>query len=171
MRDRPRLRSAAMIPGLCTLIVGGAAIYGATRFGSLTTALAFARGERLVIEDRERDLGAQPFDSHHALRVPIRNLGSRPVHILGASVSCSCATVVKKPKTIAPGESGSIAIDFHVNRAGQVASRVSVFTDDPDTREVTFVVGARGIEPPRDLESASPPTVQPLAPLSRLLPR
>ena len=106
--------------------------------------------------------------SEHELRFMIRNLGSHPIHILGASSSCTCAVVGEKPREILPGVSRPIFVSLHVDRATDIVGRVTVYTDDPDHRELYLDLRAKGIAPVRGRPSAPLSTEQPKVTMPRL---
>jgi len=166
--ERRRLGPMLGIVGLFAMLSAMSCAYAVVRFGSLRSALAFARGERLVVEGGVRDLGDLPLGSEHEVRVTIRNLGRSSIRILGAKSSCSCMAAADKPRGVPPGESRAILIHLHVDRESEIAGEVTLYTDEPNRPELPIGLKARGVPPTRGPFPAAPRPEQPSASKPRL---
>jgi hypothetical protein len=76
--------------------------------------------------------------------LPVRNLGDRPLNVLGVSTSCGCTKATLSPTTIPPQAEGNLHIvydsDAHEEDLGAIERRVYISSDDPDEDEVQIKV-------------------------------
>lgn len=141
---------------ICTaVILGLTTVCAQYHFGSLAAAIASARGEHLLADSRARDVGVIPAGSRLAIRFTLTNLTVRPINLLGASTSCSCAIVGDLPATIGAAEAGTIQVEVTAPKeCSSFSGMVTLFTDDLRHREFTLKYAGRAISLP--LANAGP---------------
>jgi hypothetical protein len=134
VRKRPPSWIAATVVftniGLACLMA--AALYF---FGSIGSALAYMRGERLFAY--VAPTGRIPKGEESELNLFISNLGDRPVRILGGTSSCSCLVPLGLPALLEATDTRNIRIKFRPKRrTGRITEGLRLFTDHPNQREL-----------------------------------
>ena len=140
--DRPSVQWLVPIV-VTTALLGACAAYGMARFGSITAALSYAGGQRILVDTALKSLGNVAPGSSSTLKFTLRNLTDHSVTIQGAQSSCTCAIVNDVPCVIEPR--GSKTLDLKVTTpAGrkEIMGQISVYTDDADTSVI--VLGYKG---------------------------
>jgi len=130
--------------GLTLVILAFTGSVAAFRFGSLANALAFVRGERLLLSRPAMGPADASTDGRITLRYEITNLTGRPIQLVGSRSSCSCTVVGDLPATIADRETFAIPIGVTLPEPPKRASgTVTLFTGDPEYPEVklAFAMG------------------------------
>ncbi|QBG49052.1 DUF1573 domain-containing protein [Verrucomicrobia bacterium S94] len=75
-------------------------------------------------------LKAHPLQEKMQIEFNYRNVGDQPVKIVRMDSSCGCLVPQKGPRTVAPGESGSITAEFMLRgRSGKQKKHILVTTD------------------------------------------
>jgi hypothetical protein len=130
-----------------------AAIGGAYAiFGSISSALAYARGERLLVDDTRKSFGVLDAGQSREVAFRLSNRSGRTVRVLGMKSNCTCATSGGYPMTIQPGESVALKVNVNTKKlSGEVAQPIRFYTDYPKRLEIElvvhgFVTGGRGAE-------------------------
>ncbi len=138
-------RGGLLIVALTSVFLALFAGFGWYRFGSFAHAKAYLRGERLLIDDRDRSFGDLPAGSTLTLHYAVTNLTGRPVRLLGAQPSCTCTVVDVMPMTLAASETRSIPVTIDTSEGGKetLAGTVDVFTDDPQFRTFRLAFAGR----------------------------
>ena len=81
------------------------------RFGSLSAARAYLRGEPLLFIPSSLDLGAGKRGETRNVPLQLMNISEIPVALVGASSSCGCVLIDRDlPDEILPRESRSILV-------------------------------------------------------------
>jgi hypothetical protein len=91
----------------------------------------------------EIQLAAERGQKVASARYEYRNDGQRPVSIATVVPSCGCLTTKLSQATLAPGETGTLSVDFNINEeSGRVEKMVSVMTDEVPlrTQHLTLIV-------------------------------
>lgn len=89
-------------------------------------------GGRLVFEETEISLEAEPFAEKAEVDFAFTNTGAEPVTIVDASSSCDCTVPSLAKRSYAPGEKGTIRAVFEFNeRTGRQVKFLTVATDEP----------------------------------------
>lgn len=118
-------------------------------FGSISTALAWCRGQALAIGHNSRDVGAIPAGARTTEIFTIRSLRSGPVRVIGADVSCGCLRVENRfPIIINPDrdvELKCVLRPYSVNAGKAFQQTVLLYVDVPSAPIVLSISGS--IEP------------------------
>jgi hypothetical protein len=86
----------------------------------------------IKFSEQLHDWGTIPDDTRITHDFKFTNVGPGTLNILEAKGSCGCTVPALAKKTYAPGESGSIKVEFNPhNRRGPQHTTVTVTTDDP----------------------------------------
>jgi hypothetical protein len=110
-----------------------------------STALAAGKAKAVAAEP-VKDLGTVPQGEQIVHEFVIRNDGDAVLEIAGVQPGPGC-TVGEFARTIAPGQTGKVqaVLDTSTSR-GTIATRVNVFTNDPDAPRVELTFRAK-VEP------------------------
>jgi hypothetical protein len=76
------------------------ALWSYIHFGAVAYGLAWLRGEQLVIEPQEIDLGEVGCEQRRKLSFEVINLGGEPIRLIGANSSCACMVTEGIPTTV-----------------------------------------------------------------------
>jgi len=110
-----------------------------------TEAPAEAEGAvpEIKFEDVVCDLGDIRPGSANICDFKFTNTGRSLLKITNVSKTCGCTLVSLKKNDYVPGESGVLQVSYNAgNRAGPVAKRLNVSTNDPKNPEVAITVKA-----------------------------
>ncbi len=132
-------KTLLLASGLLIALVIGAYL----SFGSIAASLAYARGDRLIVDATNKSFGTLRSNSDGTLVFQIRNLASRPITVLGARSSCTCTAVENLPLTIQPRETHPLKIRIRPGKkTGDIDEKVSLFSDfSIQTELILKVVG------------------------------
>ncbi|MFO0960897.1 MAG: DUF1573 domain-containing protein [Isosphaeraceae bacterium] len=130
------------------LVLAGVSAWGLARFGSIPSALAYARGDRLIPDARSLSFGRVDPGSTVEVGTGLTNHADRPIQLIGSNASCSCLLPEELPVVISPGGSHrfKIGIDSHARR-GVVHERIVIFTDSPTQSQVGLTVSGEILTP------------------------
>jgi len=132
-------RAAALSTFGLALVASGAVFW----FGSLSTAVAYLRGDRIIPDAYTKTFGEVPARERPSIDFLLRNWGKEPIKVLGTNSPCSCLISSGVPVVIRPGESAVLSVRaLSKGRAGPYSSRLSVITDDRESDVVLTVQGA-----------------------------
>lgn len=111
-------------------------------FGSVSSGVAFLRGERLIPDSYTRTIGTVDSSSDQVAIFEFTNHAKGPVTILGARSSCNCVVSDDKlPIRFLHKEKRLLTIKIHAASIdGEFLERITLFTDHPIQREVTLVL-------------------------------
>ena len=127
---------------LCTL-----ATYTLIRYGSISSALSRAGGQRILVDSPRKSFGEVDSGTAVSSTYVIRNESSRPITIQGARESCSCAMMSDLPCVIKPGASRPIELKVTTpDEAGPFAGTISLYTDDSDTPVIALGYDGRVVD-------------------------
>ncbi len=141
MRARRLALRCALIGGVALAALAGALVW---RFGTPGLALAWLRGERLVLSPAEADLGECQPRTEHVARFTLANLTDRPVRVVGGEQSCACVALDELPVEVAARGSGEISVQFFVAGEGLYAQQLLLYIDDDgELKTVSARVTAR----------------------------
>ena len=138
-------------PALIAL-AGGVALagYGVARFGCVPFALAYLRGERLVVDDASRQLGPVAVGEKRQIRYKLTNLSSTEVRVLGSNSPCACTVVNSMPDSFPAGSSRDVGIEFSPipeQPRGDYVGVIRLFTDSDVNAQLELKFVGRIISP------------------------
>src|SRR5258708_3967537 len=107
--------------GVFAILAITACAYASVRFRSPGTAVRYLRGERLLIEADNVELGDVQSGAEANVPVRVANYSGAPVKVVGVWVSCSCLHANDYPLTVAPGERRTLPVVFRAPKSRQGA--------------------------------------------------
>ena len=140
------------------LTLGVIVVYGCVRFGSVRSAVAYLRGQRLIVDSQSRSAGALAIGDRRFVQFKLGNHSVHPVTVLGSRSSCTCLVAEDLPFAIPPSGTRQVRVRVHpVEGQGPFTQRVTLFTDCPGQAEVVLqisgsVAGDPGDPPMREME-------------------
>lgn len=118
---------------MMVLILCSIGLFCKAYFGSLSAAIEYARGERLLVTRRIQALGKHSTNTEFDFSFSITNLTGRAVRLLGVKTSCSCAVMGDLGDTLAPNKRRIIPVRMKTpKQPGKVNGSIYIFTDHPD---------------------------------------
>ena len=112
--DTPGLRLAATTFGLAALTLGLVAVGVYAAYGSVTVALADARGDPVAVDPSPLKVPLADPGSYVTQTIRLINLTGDPVDVTAAQADCDCAEFTGLPLTLAPGGRGEVQLILHV---------------------------------------------------------
>lgn len=117
------------------------------QFGSLTVALAYLNGERLIVRPVEFAVGEVRPGDERELSAAIINMTARDVVVIGCNSTCSCVTTDTFPRTIPRGATQPLYLKFRPGgQLGDVEYVVTYFTDSQELPTIRIHVKGRVLE-------------------------
>lgn len=119
---------------------------------------ACSRGEpQLTVETVQLDLGDVPNGEIVTRDVPVRNAGDAVLVVENISTSCGCTAATLDSMQLAPGESGTLRIEYDAGAhgpelTGPMVRQVFLNSNDPAQPEVVIELAVNVI-PPLQAES------------------
>lgn len=83
-------------------------------FGSFAAALAWVRGERVVVEPLVTDLGTCELGERRIIQLRVANGDDAPVRIVGGTTTCNCVATQGLPVDIPIGEDRAVPVSVIV---------------------------------------------------------
>jgi hypothetical protein len=135
-----RLGLTLVLTNVALAVLAGLAY---SQFGSIGTALAFLKGDRVLLYPRVQSIGSLPQGEPKSVCTIIKNVADREINIVGAKPSCDCVVASKLPLSLRPGASAPLDVLFQgSSRTGVISGNLILFTDFPAQPEVVLrVVG------------------------------
>ena len=94
------------------------------------------------------ELRVAPGQEKAVAEFAFRNLGQQPLRFTSLRPSCDCLTAAASKEVFAPGERGTVRVEFTVGgRSGRQEKYVMVTTDDPAEKPVSLLVVIEISEP------------------------
>ena len=104
-------------------------------------ASAMAQGKVEIVGGDRYDWGKVAAGELKATIV-VKNAGTGVLNISHVQPSCGCTSSPIDKSMLQPGETGSISVTLHANRAGTLAKSLTVYSDAPgDTAHLIQLVG------------------------------
>jgi hypothetical protein len=118
----------------------------------VTATFAQKKGPVMDFEKTEIDYGTVEQGAERVRKFKFKNTGDEPLIITGARGSCGC-TVPTYPKVpIAPGQTGTIDVNYDTERVGPFTKTVTVNTNEEvNTRTLTIKGTVNKKEAPANL--------------------
>ncbi len=121
------------------------------RMGLLIAGLLLAgllvgcrRGQPAIeLPETNHDFGEIQQGEVATIQLPVRNTGTKDLHIESVSTSCGCTSARVEPMTIPPEGEGTLTINYdsgvHPDK-GPVWRIIYITSDDPDMPEATVEI-------------------------------
>jgi len=111
-------------------------------FGSLSSALDYAAGRRLIVAVSQQSIGTVSPGRQGEATFEMTNFSGRPVVLLGARTNCTCTFAKSLPLTLPPHSSGRVLVAVRGDKVGPIAEQVFFLTDSAnDPSLAVSVVG------------------------------
>ncbi len=125
--------------GLALLVVLGWA-----RFGSVSSALGFLAGDRLVPDAYSKDFGTAKAREDAWVTFNLTNYSNRTIRVVGFKSSCTCAYASDLPMTIPAAATAPLKVKIRSNSFKAFLSEsIRLFTDDHRVRDPSLTVTGR----------------------------
>lgn len=136
------LASPPVVTSVC--IMAALAAWTCSRFGTLAKGMAYARGERIFVDERIKSVPDVQVGREHRVAFALTNLADIPITVIGAKSSCGCTGIDGLPLKISGAETRQLVIKIK----GSIPSNtreigLRLYTDAPDAPEVEIGVIAR----------------------------
>jgi hypothetical protein len=139
---------AAVGSGMLLIAAGAGTYY----FGSLHRAVAYVRGERLMIDPAVVEVGPAGAREIHSVSITVQNWSKRPVALVGTVGDCSHTVDVDFPVMVPPGGHSVIPLRiFFPDSPGGFRRAGALLTNHPDHPRVGFTIAGECV-PPGDAE-------------------
>jgi HYDIN/CFA65/VesB-like, Ig-like domain len=139
-----RYRDVLLVIALTLAMLAATLVYSRVRFGSVSGALDYLNGSRVLVTPRAQQLGILSVGEKRSLEYRVTNWTGREVRVLGKSSSCTCTVVEELPGSIAPSETVTIRVSVTAPKAGpDLAGSVWLLTDAPADTEVLLSYAGR----------------------------
>jgi hypothetical protein len=97
----------------------------------------------LELPESAVDFGLQEEGVSVEREFSFKNVGQKPLHIMGIRPSCSCIFVKEKEMHVEPGETGTLTVGINTkDLAGPVEKFLLLKTNDPEHRELSITLNA-----------------------------
>jgi hypothetical protein len=115
--SRPRRLVGSLVGPLlgAVVLLAGVLLWVWIQFGSVNIALAYLRGERLIITPSVLSLGDAELGEERQLSVTLANHTPRDVTIVGGGSSCSCLALDRFPILIPRGQERELLVKVKVS--------------------------------------------------------
>lgn len=134
---RPRISWMALTIILSNLGLGTLALAGWIEFGSISSALGYLRGDRLIPDAYSKSFGTTPAGQTRTVEFLLTSYLSHPVKIIGFKSSCTCASASELPIEVPSSATVRLKVDVRpkTNQAGSssgfpISESVRLYTDD-----------------------------------------
>jgi len=148
VRKGSRVAGVVCIALLSSLALAFLAIWAWIEFGSISAALAYARGARLLPDAFAKSFGTLETGEERRVVFSVSNRCGRQINILGARTSCTCISAEALPLVVPPGYSRPLQLTVRsASRLGTVNEKVLFYTDYPRQLRLVLSVTGRVIPP------------------------
>jgi hypothetical protein len=115
--------------------------FGTYWFGSIGSAIAYVRGDRLLPNVYTRSFGVAPSGRELSTEFKLTNWAGSPIRILGARSSCTCVLAAGLPATVQPRKTYVLKLRIRNRRKkGHVSEHVHLLLDDPQGKSLVLKV-------------------------------
>jgi len=123
------------------LLIAALFAWGYWEFGSMANTLAYANGERLLVDPKVLSFGAAPRGEQREVHMTIRNRTGKTVTILGAQSKCGCLRMEEDfPISLANGSQRELTIYVALTGEGSAFEKGVDFYTDDEAKPVIGVV-------------------------------
>jgi hypothetical protein len=120
------------------------------RFGTVSAALNYLSGQRLIVDENRRSFGTLEAGRERTVEFMVTNDTSKPVSLLGARVSCTCVSVEDLPRTLAPSARWPLRVTIRAGRRERdVSEGLWLYTDAENRPQIALQLTGRmsGVDP------------------------
>ena len=111
--------------GLAALLLAG--VHG---FGSVASAVAYLRGNRLIPDEFAKNIGSATEAGHPSVTFCLTNWTQQPIKVLGAQTSCTCLMASDLPAVVPPQGQFTLRLSARAKSGlGPYSTQVRLFTD------------------------------------------
>jgi Protein of unknown function (DUF1573) len=145
--DGPTARKRAMswLASIVILVCIGCALLlavGIQCFGSVSSALAYMRGEPLVPDAYTKSFGTVTKSERPSVEFWLRNYSKEAIKVIGSYASCTCLITTDLPFVVPPGGRAILRVNARARaRLGPYSERLRVLTDSGESKLVLHVQG------------------------------
>ena len=124
------------------------AAWAITRFGSISVAAAWLRGERLVLEPARFDAGVLAAGETARLQLHVINFTDQSVRIIGGTSSCTCVATAGLPLDCPANATVEIPVTMRAPYGERtVRTTLSLYTDLPSAPPLLARLSIAGLKP------------------------
>ncbi|GAB2951870.1 hypothetical protein GCM10027048_16090 [Hymenobacter coalescens] len=119
-----------------TLTIKGTVVDKAEMAKTYTPA-EIAKSPKLVLDRAAQDFGKMESGQQPVAKFTVKNTGKSPLEIGSITSSCYCVTAKSLPKTLQPGQSGTLELQYAQRQVGQMTDVVTLHSNDisgPDAK-------------------------------------
>ena len=102
---------------------------------------------QISVNSSQRDFGSVEVGGSKSMTVTVTNFGDASLSITDIIVSDEQVSVTPKQFVISAKQNGFFTLRFEPNRAGDLAGRVTIYSNDSKTPAVSFPVAGKGLQP------------------------
>lgn len=133
----PWLATTALFLGLT---LAGLAVLAAVRFGSIRSAIGYARGQYIVADHATKSFGVASVSDWPSVTYTITNQTPGAVRLAGCNTVCTCTVPDKLPLSLSPGESKDLTIRYRPSNRSLVHVPAIVYTTCPEQPQLPLWV-------------------------------
>lgn len=124
------------------------------KFGSISAALSYVAGDRLVVDATIKSFGEAEPGATRSVAFELRNWSGRAVTLLGAKATCTCVVADTLPRRLAPAGACPLEVKLRTGWAiGEFSQNLVLYTDHPDQPTVHLrIIGRVVASKPRAIE-------------------
>ncbi|MBK6339125.1 MAG: DUF1573 domain-containing protein [Bacteroidetes bacterium] len=98
-----------------------------------TTPVPLPDGSKIVFKETEYNFNSRPMGTPVSHEFVFKNEGTAPLTLTNVKASCGCTTPSWTKEPIAPGETGKVAAEYNMARAGGFNKSITVTTAGGET--------------------------------------
>ncbi len=102
---------------------------------------------QISVNSSQRDFGSVEVGSSKSMTVTVTNFGDASLSITDIIASDEQVSVTPKQFVIPAKQNGFFTLRFEPNRVGDLAGRVTIYSNDSKTPAVSFPVAGKGLQP------------------------
>lgn len=102
---------------------------------------------QISVNSSQRDFGSVEVGGSKSMTVTVTNFGDASLSITDIIVSDEQVSITPKQLMIPAKQNGFFTLRFEPNRAGDLAGRVTIYSNDSKTPAVSFPIAGKGVQP------------------------
>ncbi len=130
------------------VVLGTLALVAVWQFGSLRNLSLYLNGIDYVVDPMRVDVGSGTPGEKRTAAIHIRNLGFKPIQVVGLEVNCSCVSTESLPLAVKPREIRDFELVVSLGGANADFERVAMlfFDNHGKLRQVPIRITGRCID-------------------------